>query len=231
MRETLTPEEWERRCSEAGPRLARVLQRRATALALRMQSRAVGNATRRPRSRTGNLRRSIAGRVIQTGRVVASVEGESSQLSLFGRTVQGRPLSVVLSAGGRVQGAKNVIYAAIQDQGGTVRPVDRQWLALPDESVKTGAGVARYASPRDYPRPLWFHVIRDGSGKQALAVLLERVGGENVGRWWLRKEVEIPATGFARRAWWSTRAEVPSTLGDAVDVAYRAPGSIAGEAR
>ena len=62
-------------------------------------------------------------------------------------------------------------------------------------------------------------------------MLLEKVGDKNVGRWWLRKEVEIPASGFARRAWFKTRSEVPQTLGDAVDVAYRAPGSIAAESR
>ncbi len=211
MPETLTPEEWERRCSEAGPRLARVLQRKAAALALRMQSRAVDTATTRLNKPTGNLRRSIAGRVIQTGRTVAAVKGVSSQLSLFGRTVQGSPLSVVLSAGGRVEGAANVVYARIQDQGGNGRP--------------------RFASPRDYPRPLWFHVIRGGSGKSALAVLLERVGGKNVGRWWLRKEVEIPASHYARDAFRSTQAEVPATLGDAVEVAFDVPGSVSGGAR
>lgn len=232
MAETLTPEEWQRRCSEAGPRLAQVLQRKAAALALRMQSRAVGNATTRLNKPTGNLRRSIAGRVIQTGRTVAAVEGESSQLSLFGRTVQGSPLSVVLSAGGRVEGAENVIYARIQDQGKEgLRPVNRQWLAIPDKSVKTPTGRPRFASPRDYPRPLWFHVIRGGTGKSALAVLLERVGGENVGRWWLRKEVDIPASYYARDAFRATQAQVPATLGDAVEVAFDVPGSVSGGAR
>ena len=64
-----------------------------------------------------------------------------------------------------------------------------------------------------------------------LAALLERVGGKNVARWWLRKEVEIPATGFARKAWQATQAEVPSVLQDALDVAYETPGSIAGDGR
>jgi len=228
--ERLTPEEWERRCASAGPRLAAVLQRRATVLALKMQSRAVENATTRPRSRSGRLRQSIAGRVVQTGRVVATVEGVSSQLSLFGRTVQGSPLSAILSAGGRT-GGKNTVYARLQDQGGTIRPVRRKWLALPDDSIIGNKDTRQpiVSSPRLYPGKLWFHLIRDGSGPSALAVLLERVGGENVARWWLRKETEVPATGFARRAWWDTRAEIPRTLGDALDVAFRAPGSIAGE--
>ena len=218
MAETLTPEEWERRCSEAGPRLARVLQRKAAALALRMQSRAVDNATTRPRSRTGSLRRSIAGRVVQTGRTVASVDS-AGQASLFGRTVQGSPLSVVLSAGGRTGGA-DVVYARAQDEGiEALRPKRRKWLALPTRDVKTAAGVARYASPRDYPAPLRFRLIRGGVGKTALAALVERVAGEDVVRWWLRKEVEIPATGFARRAFVETEREVPNVLRAAVDVA------------
>lgn len=220
MPETLTPEEWERRCSEAGPRLARVLQRKAAALALRMQSRAVDNATTRPRSRTGSLRRSIAGRVVQTGRTVASVDS-AGQASLFGRTVQGSPLSVVLSAGGRTGGA-DVVYARAQDEGiEALRPKRRKWLALPTRDVKTAAGVARYASPRDYPAPLRFRLIRGGVGKTALAALVERVAGEDVVRWWLRKEVEIPATGFARRAFVETEREVPNVLRDAVEVAFR----------
>jgi len=220
--ERLTPEEWERRCASAGPRLAAVLQRRATVLALKMQSRAVENATRRPRSRSGSLRRSIAGRVVQTGRTVSAVDN-SGQVQLFGRTVQGSPLSAILSAGGRT-GGQNLIYARIQDQGGTIRPVRRKWLAIPTPEMKTGAGVARYASPRDYPVPLRFQYLFFG-----LAALVERVGDEDVVRWWLRKKTKVPATGFARRAWWDTRAEIPSTLGDALDVAFRAPGSIAGE--
>ena len=229
--ETLTPEEWERRCENAGPRLAKILQRKAAALALQMQSRAVRNATTKPRSRTGHLRRSIAGRVLQSGRTVAKVEGVGSQLAGGGQAIQGAPLSVILSAGGRT-GGQNVIYARIQDRGATganaIRPVNRQWLALPDSSVKTPAGVSRYASPRDYPGKLWFHIIRPGSGKQALAVLLERVGGKNVGRFWLRKEVEIPATRFAFGAWDETRAEVPSRLRDALEVSFKAPSTAAG---
>lgn len=223
--ERLTVAEWEERVASAGPRLAQVLQRRATALALKMQSRAVGNATQRMRQRSGHLRKSIAGRVIQGGKTVATVDN-TGQASLFGRTIQGVPLAVTLSAGGRVQGAENVVYARIQDQGDTVRPVRRQWLAIPKPEVQTPTGQSRYASPRDYPGKLWFFVKREGTGREALAFLLERVGGKNVARWTLRKEVEIPGTRYARDAWWRTRAEVPSTLGDALRVTMAAPGSI-----
>ena len=222
--ERLTVAEWEERVASAGPRLAQVLQRRAAALALRMQSRAVDNATRSPRSRTGSLRRSITGRVIQGGKTVATVDA-TGQASLFGRTIQGVPLAATLSAGGRT-GGENLRYARAQDQGAIIRPVNRQWLAIPKPEVKTAAGVSRYASPRDYPGKLWFFVKREGTGREALAFLLERVGGQNVARWTLRKEVEIPGTRFARDAWWRTRTEVPSTLGDALRVTMAAPGSI-----
>ncbi len=224
--ERLSVEEWERRCENAGPRLARVLQRRATALALKMQSRAVGNATKNPRSRTGALRRSIAGRVVQTGRTLARVEGVSSQVETSGRAMQGAPLSVFLSAGGRT-GGKNLIYARIQDQGGVVRPVRAKWLAIPTDSVKTPGGAARYASPRDYPNPLRFQYLFFG-----LAALIEdKKNADGVVRWWLRKKTTIPASKFAQKAWLATRREVPRTLDDAVRVAMDVPGSITGEAR
>ena len=223
--EVLTPEEWEQRCADAAPRLARIFQRKATVLALKMQSRAVANATTRPRSRNGYLRRSIAGRVLQGVRTLATVEGESSSVQQTGMAKVGIPMVATLSAGGRT-GGENVVYARIQDAGGIVRPVRRKWLAIPDKSVKEPRGTPRYASPRDYPKPLQFKLIRGGSGRQALAVLLERVGGEDVARWWLKKEVEIPATEFAYNAWDETRSEVPSTLRDALELAFDSPGSI-----
>lgn len=43
-----------------------------------------------------------------------------------------------------------VKYARIHEEGGVVRPVRSQFLAIPLEAAKTAAGVSRAVSPRDF---------------------------------------------------------------------------------
>ncbi len=191
MAERLTPQELADRLAAAQPRLAEIIQRKAIALALMLEGDAKGNATESPRSRTGNLRRSIAGSVDDTP----------------------RGLAVQLRAGGR-HGGKDVVYARLQELGDKITPKHAKWLAIPDDSVKTPAGVARYPSPRNYPGKLWFHVIEENRR----AVLLERVGGKNVGRWWLRKETNIKPKLYLKRAVDKNAPKVPTLLADALRV-------------
>lgn len=189
MPPTMTPEELAERLQGMQPRLAAILQRKAIAFALMLEGDAKANATERPRSRTGLLRRSIAGTVQDTD---------------TGITVQ-------LSAGGR-HGGRDVIYARVQELGDRIVPKTAKWLAIPDDSVKTAAGVARYPSPRNYPGKLWFHVIEENRR----AVLLERIGGRNVGRWWLRKEANIKPKRYLARSVDANVPKLPTLLSDAL---------------
>lgn len=189
--ERLTPQELADRIASAQPRLAKIIERKAVALALMLEGDAKGNATESPRSRTGNLRRSIAGSVDDTP----------------------RGLAVQLRAGGRHNG-EDVVYARLQELGGKITPKRAKWLAIPDKTVKTPAGASRYPSPRNYPGKLWFHVIEENRR----AVLLERVGGKNVGRWWLRKETNIKPKRYLKRAVDKNAPKVPTLLADALRV-------------
>lgn len=101
--------------------------------------------------RTGNLRRSLA----------SFVEAESA-LKLRG----------VLRAGG---GARDVRYARIHEEGGTILPVNARALAIPTKFAQTAVGASKYASPRQVPglRYVWpkgsprGYLIRDVGGRNA----------------------------------------------------------------
>jgi len=190
MAERLTPEELAERLASAQPRLAKIIERKAIALALMLESDAKGNATESMNHPTGNLRRSIIGAAVDTP----------------------RGLAVQLRAGGRHNG-EDVVYARLQELGGKIRPVRRKWLAIPTDEVKTPAGVARYPSPRNYPGKLFFRQKRAG-----LAMLMELVDGKPVTRWWLRKETNIKPKRYLKRAVDKNAPKVPTLLADALRV-------------
>ena len=189
---TQTPDEFRDSLRRAGQTtFAQSLARKAVELASTAQAQARLNATTRLRSRSGNLRDSIAG----------TVETD------LGST------RVVLSAGGRIQGGGEVPYAASQEYGATIRPVRRQWLAIPSSDVMTGAGVNRFGSPRNYPSPLVF-VQKDNS----FAMLIDPDDGR--AKWWLRKQTTIKGKFYARDAIRATERQVEpgtaSVLSDAL---------------
>jgi len=157
-------------------------------LALFAEAEGRKNATERLRVRSGNLRRSI------TGSVAAQSDGASVELTAGGRT-----------------GGKDVPYAATQEFGATITPVRRQWLALPAQDVQTGAGVSRYASPRDYPTPLVFVLIN-----ARRAILLDPADGRT--KWSLRKEVTIKPKWYIRDAMTTTASQVPDVMSSALSV-------------
>lgn len=189
---TQTPDEFRASLRRAGQTtFAQSLARRAVELASTAQAQAKLNATTRLRSRSNNLRDSIVG----------TVETD------LGST------RVVLSAGGRIKGGGEVPYAATQEYGATIRPVRRQWLAIPSSDVMTGAGVNRFGSPRNYPTPLVF-VQKDNS----FAMLIDPADGR--AKWWLRKQTTIRPKWFARDAIRATERQVEpgtaSVLSDAL---------------
>lgn len=75
--------------------------------------------------RSGALRRSIEAGVIL----------EANQITVYLGSVKG-PASA---------------YSRAQEEGRTITPVSAQWLAIPVGPALTGAGVARFASPRECP--------------------------------------------------------------------------------
>lgn len=63
-------------------------------------------------------------------------------------------------------GSMGVIYARIQEFGGLIKPKRGKYLAIPLAAAKTGAGVPRYASPRDVPDLVF---LRSKKGNPILA--------------------------------------------------------------
>jgi len=160
---------------------AQALTPEMVALSLEAEARAKVNATSRPRVRSGRLRQSIQG--------------------LWDPTRE----RLVLRSGGRAGGG-SVRYARAQDMGAVIRPTRTQYLAIPLDAVKTGAGVARYDRARNDPTPM--HARKSKRGN---LLLHDDVTGEP--RWLLTKgPIRIPATRFLTDAGDWMRRQLPDAL-------------------
>jgi hypothetical protein len=213
----------------AGGALRAELEKRLRGSALRMEAAGKQNAKTRMRVRTGHLRNSIGG----------FVQAEGAPVGGIGPVQSGADILVGVRAGGVVLQGAEVVYASIQERGGTVRPRRVRWLAIPTARVMTagpeGPTTARYASPRDYPKPLRFVPLRPG-----LAALVEAPQGrrrrpvrpqrprrptrrerrprdpstrrELAVLWWLVKQTTIKPKWFLRDAFQGEAARVPARL-------------------
>jgi hypothetical protein len=89
-------------------------------------------------------------------------------------------------------------YADILEHGGVIRPVKGQWLAIPTGPAVTGAGVAKYRSPRDVAG--LFFAQKKGS---ASALLMKAAGKGKTATaqaWFiLVKESKIPAFHYIQQ--------------------------------
>lgn len=84
---------------------------------------------------------------VRTNRLRSSIAGTVQDGSTGGMSMP----EVVLAAGGRT-GGDDVKYARIHELGGDIRPRKGQFLTIPvHPSLKTAAGVSRYASARMVP--------------------------------------------------------------------------------
>jgi hypothetical protein len=63
-------------------------------------------------------------------------------------------------------------YAGILERGGVIKPKTAKALAIPMDRARTATGVARYESPKDYPRPLTFIRFK-GKGRRIIGALYE----------------------------------------------------------
>lgn len=217
----------------AGGALRHELGRRLDEVSKAMEAGAKDNARSRMKSRSTLLRRSIAG----------FVRAEGAPRAGIGPLRAGADIEVGVAAGGVTLAGAEVVYAGIQERGGTVRPVRRKWLAIPTASVKTGVGVARYATPRDYPRPLQFIQFRPDLAalvevprrkakkaprtRRQRPVRVERRARTrkrqeaSLGpvRWWLVKQTTIRAKWYLRDAFAAEVRRVPASLADVLSSA------------
>lgn len=76
-------------------------------------------------------------------------------------------------------------YAKIQEFGGTIKPKNAQWLAIPLDAVKTGTGVAR-GGPRDYENTFF------AKSKKGNLILFQKNEGKVTPLFVMKKEVTIP---------------------------------------
>lgn len=145
-------------------------------------------------ARTGRLRNSIAADVTQDG--------------------AGVTLTVSAGASGQLR------YAKIHETGGTITPKRGKFLAIPVGPALTGAGVARYVSPRDVP-DLVFISTRNG----AAGVLVKkqgRKGNERLQVWFrLVRRVKIKPKGYMRRAQRAAVQAFPVVLAEQLKRATR----------
>jgi len=172
--------------------LRRVLVRALTAAAL--------SAEREAKIRVGAFPR-----FTRSGRLRASIGASATEIA------NGAELR--LRAGG---GTGQVRYARIQEHGGTIVPRSGKFLAIPVGPALTGAGVSRFASPRDVPDLVlvqsrggqWMLVKNTGSG---------RGKREQMQVWYLlRRSVFIPSRPYLAPAMAETRAALPAQLRERV---------------
>ena len=122
---------------------------------------------------------------VRSGRLRGSVQSEVK--------TESDGWQLALRAGG---GARDVRYAAIHEYGGTIRPINGKYLAIPLPIARTAAGVSRYKSPRDMGNKLRFAMSQSGQP------MLVEAKGPNAGRPWyvLRRSVTMPARPYLRPA-------------------------------
>lgn len=217
----------------AGGAMRAELGKRLRNVATAMEAGAKDNAKARMKTRSGLLRRSIGG----------FVRSEGAPRGGIGPLRQGADIEVGVAAGGVTLAGAEVVYAGIQERGGTVRPVRRRWLAIPTASVKQPNGTARYKTPRDFPRPLRFVQFRPDlaalievprrKAKKAPPARRQRVarverrprprarqrGSLGPVRWWLVKQTTIKAKWYLRDAFQQEARRVPAALADVLSSA------------
>lgn len=136
--------------------------------------------------------------------IKAALHGEAEAKALAGSVLKVRGGALRRSIAGKVEGdttitlsagdGRKVRYAAIHEYGGTIRPKNSKYLAIPVGPARTASGVSRYASPRDVPG-LTFAQSRKG---QPMLVKAEGKGKNGAGTVYflLRRQVRIPARPF-----------------------------------
>jgi hypothetical protein len=122
--------------------------------------------------RTGNLARSMGFKLYRKGGVPESVIGSGASLE-----------------------TERMKYANILETGGTIRPVNKQWLTIPTDYAKTSSGVPRFTAQE----------LRRGAGGYNGSVIIDGIIYGYIGQkkqtklvplFILKKSVTIPAKSY-----------------------------------
>lgn len=187
---TLTPEQFAEELHRAGEsEFARIIKAKAIRIGFHGEAEAKKNIRNRLRKRSGNLIKS------PTGRVLPWASGVQVELS-------GRPRS----------GGEPPPYLMTQEEGATIRPKKKKWLAIPNEWIFKGAQAAPYQTARDYPNPLQFVHLEGGR-----AMLWD--AKEEKSAYSLLKKVTIKPKWFMRDAFKSMQLRIPMEFDDAMQAA------------
>lgn len=182
----MTPRQLAERLAKAANGARGTITRVLVGAALEMEAAGKERAGSVLRVRTGNLRRSIQGRV-EAG---------------------GKDPRLTLSAGGRI-GAKDVVYAATHEFGAVIRPKNAKALRipLPGGAALTRAGVDRYATPLRQTAGGMFRLVKFG-GRAFLA----KVGRGGGLAYVLVQQVKIPARPYLRPGFDRVAKAIPGRL-------------------
>lgn len=182
----MTPRQFADRLQRAAAQSRAVITRTLVGAALEMEAAGKDRVASVLKVRSGLLRRSIQGRV--------DAGATDPRLTL--------------SAGGRI-GAKDVVYAAIHEFGGVVRPKNAKALRipLPGGPALTGAGVDRYATPLRQTAGGMFRLVKFGG-----RAFLSKIGRGGGIAYVLVMQSRIPSRPYLRPGFDRVAAEVPKRL-------------------
>ena len=178
----MTLEEFAENLSKASRELRGVLLNELVRTALRAETEAklrvtTGGATRL-NGRTGRLRASIRGDV--------KTEGDAIIVEVASGGTSPHPKQLKPS---RTANPGPVRYAAIHEEGGTIKPTRRQFLTIPvHDSLRTGGGAGKYSSARDVPDLQY--AVSSGGQRMLIHKNTEEVF------YLLRRSVKIPARPY-----------------------------------
>ena len=196
----MTPGELAVELRGAPASILKTLAREVRAAGLRAEGQARENVGARLQVRSGQLRRSVQADLVE--------EGPGALL-------------LRLRAGG---GTKELAYARVQELGGTIRPRNGRFLAIPWRGgpALTAGGVGRYASPRDVPG-LHFVPTRGGAGGLLIKDQGKGRGARSTIWYVLVRQVQIRGVRYLGDAMDQEQSALGERLAAAVTLALGAP--------
>jgi hypothetical protein len=148
-------------------------------------------------TRTGNLARSFFRRIERVGEALVGRVGVDRAKAIYGR---------------------------VQELGGVIRPKRAKHLAIPVGAALTPSGVARFTAREFMENPEAFGFRSAFTNERVTALMGVRRNKSIEPVFALKDEVTIPAAGYLRKAFTSTRDQIVADLREGVRRALRDAG-------